>query len=549
MLQYKENQIQTSTSNTQLSSKGVAAYLRVSTEKQDSNTSKQTQLNLIKQKIVEKNLTNRELIIYTDTESASKKPKSENIDSDNIFYRNGLNQLIFDARLGKFDTLIVYSHDRLTRNVYESLMLKYIFRKLNITVIYCRAGEDLNSENQKINDFFENLLNNIAQLESNLIGARVKLANEYKIKNNLWAGGPPPYGYKLSKIQNGSLTKSKLEISYAEAQIVKEIFEYYIHGISPKEIANKIKQKYPQNQDRKWTVNTIKSILSNEDYLGYIVWNKKGGARNPVKYNNPIRSNLNSQNTIIPQEKWHEAIKIKQILKENPKSISTPFLLKDILVCKDCKEKLKAKNNGKNKPRAYYCSKIKGKWEFCIDAELIESSVLSKIAEDFNNLIKDEHIFNKFYDAYANSFRENLDFLSKEKEELREQLNDIELSLLKCDESIRELSLNLPQDDIPQHDEQKIFIESLYELKTYLTLHKQDILSKLNYVESNLSENILDKETLKIQILNLFNRFQSAHKDTKANQNKYFRILLFDILYKVYINHKKEVEIVYKRFC
>lgn len=140
-----------------------------------------------------------------------------------------MNELITDAKLGKLDAVAVYTHDRLTRNVEESLILKFLFKKLKIKLYYCKPGEKLDTESEKLEIFFDNLLDNLSALEANMIGSRSRLGNEYNINHGYWAGGPSPYGYKLKNISPKS-KKSILSISYFEANIVQDIFKNIFKG-------------------------------------------------------------------------------------------------------------------------------------------------------------------------------------------------------------------------------------------------------------------------------------------------------------------------------
>jgi DNA invertase Pin-like site-specific DNA recombinase len=240
--------------------RNAAIYTRVSTKDQSINTSLASQLKIIIDYCKSNSITYDENYIYTDEDSAFRNPKITNINDINLISRPGLNKLILAARLGKFDTVVVYSHDRLTRNVQEYFLLKYLFNNLKIQIIYCRPGEDIDTKNADMNNFFDTLLNSLAQLESSIISSRVKLGCEYNVKTNYWAGGPPPYGYRLQKVSSRS-RKSTLEIQPHEAIIVREIFDYYILGYTPKDISSIIKTKYPYNSDRLWTINTIKPFL------------------------------------------------------------------------------------------------------------------------------------------------------------------------------------------------------------------------------------------------------------------------------------------------
>lgn len=531
-----------------LSIKNIAIYLRVSTEKQDSNTSKKTQLSTIEKYIDDNKINVHSKFIYEDKDSASRRPRGLTIDDDKISSRPGLNELIADARLKKFDTIIVFSHDRLTRNVQESLLLKYLFTKLDIEIIYCRAGEKLNSENQKINDFFESLLNNLSQLESNLIASRVKLGNEYNIKHSYWAGGPPPYGYMLVKDHIDS-KKSVLEIVYTEARIVKEIFTLYIRGYTPDKIAAVIKEKYQDNDDRKWTKNTIKSILSNKDYTGVIVWNKKGGVRNPVKHHNPIESKKIKDNIIISDAMWEEAQKVKALQIENAKYLSTSFLLKNYLTCSKCGKLMNCKNNGKSKSRVYYCLKEAGKWELSVNADLIENKVLQELGSLITSLLTVEDNLNKFYERYLNNFEVKKDLYLKQHSELMKLVSDNNHYLTECESELSTISSDLDPSDTDNYNKHIKFLEELAELNSYLQINKNILERKLSKIKEQVEKTVIDKDSFQRILLSKQNmlRFIEENAYDKSSYMRSLRILFYDFIDKIILSEDKtQIDIILK---
>lgn len=536
--------------------KNLAIYLRISTEKQSKNTSKETQLKVINEYISNNNIKIDKQFIYEDKQSASRRPKGSSIDDERISTRKGLNDLIFDARLKKFDTVMVYSHDRFTRNVQEAFLLKFLFDKLNIEVIYCRPGEDTNSENKKINDFFESLLNNLSQLESNMIGSRARLGNSYNIKNNYWAGGPPPYGYALQKIYPGS-RKSILKICYSEARIVMEIFNLYLQGFSPQKIADIIKDRYKDNTDRKWTKNTIVSIVKNEDYTGVMVWDKKGGVRNPVKHQNPIRSKKFEQNVIIEDELWKQIEKVRSIHRDNPKYFSSRFLLKGFLICGKCKKPMGAKNNGAGKSSVYYCMKEKapskdsmkkkGIWEASIKADFIENKVINELGLLLSSLIMKEEYFNSFYERYEAEFFSRKAMYKKQINELSDQIEENSTYILNCLGEIANIDSNLSPTNKEQYEKGLDFIESLQELHSYLCINNKVLSARKEEAEKRLSEPIKSRETIKDFLLEKNNVFENIEKsiEDKEAYRRNLKMLMYDLIDKIVVSDDN-VEIILK---
>jgi site-specific DNA recombinase len=539
----KQTAASASSTNTNTEIRNVAIYLRVSTGRQNANTSKETQLLAINNYISQNKVNIGKMFTYEDKDSAYRNPKSSNIEDETISSRPGLNELLIDAKLKKFDCIIVYSHDRLTRNVHESLLLKFLFERLKIKVIYCKAGEQLDTESEKINLFFDSLLNNLAQLESSLISSRVKPSNEYNIKNNYWAGGPPPFGYKL--VQQ-TKRKSVLSPVYTEVRIVKEIFDLYIKGYIPKEIAEIIREKYGNTYNRKWTVNTIKGILSNKDYTGVMVWDKKGGAKNPVKHSNPITSSQVKSNIIVDEEVWNRAERIRSIQKDNHKIISTPFILNGLLVCGNCGKILKGKNNGEKKGRVYYCLKEKGIWDICVDAESIEETVITQVKEHFKYIFEKDETFNQFYEKYIRQFENRKKHFSLEISELEQQIKENEGYITECNNEIIKIS---SESDAVEGSKEKVFLESLHEFQTYLSINKNVLKSRLDEVNRLHEATVVGKNELKKFWISQNNYLEIIKKqiDNPELYRRSLRILLLDIIDKItVIECGKEIEIFFR---
>lgn len=432
------------------------------------------------------------------------------------------------------------------------MLLRYLFTKLKVDVVYCRPGETLNTESDKFNDFFENLLNNLSQLESNLIGSRARLGNKYKVEHKCWPGGPAPYGYRIANIYNKK-AKSFLEPKHAEARIVIKIFNLYNSGYTPKDILESIKDEYKGNTDRKWTINTIKSILSNEDYTGIIVWDKKGGARNPIKHPEPIRS-PKAHEELISKETWAETQRIKMLQRSSPKYISTSFLLKDLIYCEGCGKKMKTKNNGMSKGRVYYCQpeknpeeekmvkKQKTKWHWCIKADEIEKKVISNIFSSLNNFLSDEANFDEFCEEYLATISKNKDNLRKEQTELENDIKKTEDYINKCEKEMSSLKALMGEVDKANLDHYYVFMESMKELNSYLNINRDSLISQKLEIEKKLEKPAPDKIFLRkfLEKTKLSRDALSEIKDKEFYHRK-LRLLLIDTIDKVIIKNNDSV--------
>ena len=115
--------------------------------------------------------------------------------------------------------------------------------------------------------FVMDIMQRIAQLESEQIGERVKIGMEYKARNgtgNLGSGHP--YGYVY---QDG-----KLEVVKDEAHTVRAIYNMYKRGSTMDDIADFLnKAEIPAKKGGAWNKQSVGNILHNPLYVGYQDWN------------------------------------------------------------------------------------------------------------------------------------------------------------------------------------------------------------------------------------------------------------------------------------
>jgi len=114
--------------------------------------------------------------------------------------------------------------------------------------------------------FVMDIIQRIAQLESEQIGERVKFGMTQKaIEGNGYLGFNTPYGYDYGD----GLLKRNIE----EAEIIEEIFHSYIDGDSLGDIVFKFNERdVPTKKGGKWAKPTVLSIIRNPVYCGYKQW-------------------------------------------------------------------------------------------------------------------------------------------------------------------------------------------------------------------------------------------------------------------------------------
>lgn len=165
--------------------------------------------------------------------------------------------------IDKWDILLVMKMDRIHRNSKNFMLMMEELRQKKKEFVSMMESLDTSTA---MGRFVMDIIQRIAQLESEQIGERVYDGMRQKAKQGKGVlGSPPPYGYKYG---NGRLVEVGNEI-----KVVRKIFDLYLDGKSLGEVVkwlneNGIKTK----KGGRWNKKTVSRILSNPVYCGLIEW-------------------------------------------------------------------------------------------------------------------------------------------------------------------------------------------------------------------------------------------------------------------------------------
>jgi len=167
------------------------------------------------------------------------------------------------AEMDKWDLLLVIKMDRIHRNQKNFMLMMEILNKNEKEFASMSESFDTSTA---MGRFVMNIIQGIAQLESEQIGERVYACMEQKAKTTGGVlGFNIPYGYNY--------TDGELIINELEAGIIKNIYSEYKKGRSMGEIAKMLNStKIPTKKGGLWAKKTISTILKNPTYCGYLHW-------------------------------------------------------------------------------------------------------------------------------------------------------------------------------------------------------------------------------------------------------------------------------------
>lgn len=364
--------------------KRVAAYCRVSTDKEQQEHSFETQKEMYTDMIMMK--PNWQMAgIYADegiTGTIAKK-------------RPDFMRMIEDCRKGKIDLIITKSVSRFSRNNLDCLLYVRELKEMGIPIIFEKEG--INTL-QVSSELLITLFSGLSQAESESISMNVKIGKRQSLKN-----GNVPFSYK-SFLGYRKGADGKPEIDEEQAVIIRRIFAEYLAGKSLLDIAKGLTaDEIPTARGKtNWSSARVQSILTNEKYKGdallqktYIVdciskKSKKNNGELPMYYvenNHPAiieRAIFDRVQEEISRRNSKK--KVKQVgTKTELGKYSGKYALSEILYCGNCGTPYRRctwSKNGKKKIVWRCISRLDYGKKYCKDSPSIEESILhNAIAE------------------------------------------------------------------------------------------------------------------------------------------------------------------------
>jgi len=284
--------------------KRAAIYTRVSTDEQAKGYSLNTQVDACLQYAAGHG--------YQIVESFKEDYSGAILD------RPELNKLrdIINSKL--IDVVIVYDIDRLARKSAYQMLIEDEFQRSGVLVEYVIGQYDDSDEGR----LQKQIRASIAEYEKAKILERGKRGKRGKAKSGfVIVGARPPYGYKVVSEPH----KAWLEIDEEEAQVVRMVFQWYLHGnlhenplsiygILMKLIAlgiptrgdkeNHVAKKRPVGI---WSDAMIRHILKNETYTGIWHYGKTKMINDGKENSRPQKSKRGFGKQVPrPREEWIE---------------------------------------------------------------------------------------------------------------------------------------------------------------------------------------------------------------------------------------------------
>ncbi len=301
-------------------------------------------------------LTNQKKILVDYAEEKGFKIIGESFD-DNVsgmhFDREGIEKIYDVVDEGKVDAIVVKDLSRLGRHRTQTALFIDYLKAKNVRVLSVTENIDTFNEDDDLIIGFKGIINDFYAKD---MSRKIRAGYRQKQKEGICT--MPPMGYFKDK------NTGEIIIMEEPAEIVRQIFNWYIKGYGLKSIAQMLNEKdmkspsyyqkkyYNKNQgyhkpkitfQHLWENNAVKRILQNEFYIGTLVCHKEDSNKiNKVRKPVPPEEHIRHENyapSIISKEIWEQ---VQFLLKDKPMrnvraGASKPFhRYTGLLECGDC---------------------------------------------------------------------------------------------------------------------------------------------------------------------------------------------------------------------
>lgn len=238
---------------TQNMKKRVAAYCRVSTDKDDQANSFESQQRYFRQ-YIERNPDWELYAIFSD----------EGITGTNTKKRKEFSRMIACAKNGDFDLIITKEISRFARNTLDSIFYTRDLKKHGVGVIF--LNDNINTLDGDA-ELRLAIMSSIAQEESRKTSERVKWGQKRQMEQGV-VFGRSMLGYD---VKDGKMT-----INEEGAKIVRLIFQKFVdEGKGTHVIARELREEgINPMRVKEWSNTVILRVIRNEKYCGDLVQKK-----------------------------------------------------------------------------------------------------------------------------------------------------------------------------------------------------------------------------------------------------------------------------------
>jgi site-specific DNA recombinase len=185
-----------------------------------------------------------------------------------ILERPGLERALREVGAGRFDLLLVYRVDRLSRSARG---LAQILERLDEADVLFRSATEPFDTSSSSGRMMVQLLGVFAEFERATIVERTVAGMERKAERGEWVGGDIPFGYRLDNARHFLVPDP------TEAPVVSQTFRRYTERLEGSSALAKwlTERGLRTRQGKPFNVRAVLGILGNRTYLGGVAFRNR----------------------------------------------------------------------------------------------------------------------------------------------------------------------------------------------------------------------------------------------------------------------------------
>lgn len=336
----------------------TAAYIRVSTTEQKMHgLSLESQVQKLEDYAKNNNM---KIVEWYKDEGVSGRKL--------IRKRPELQRMLHDAQKGRFKRIIFIKLDRFFRSVGEFHEAQKILDEANVTWTATEEKYDMSTANGRA---FVNMKIVISELEADTAGERVKIVNEYKVREGMPLTGNYPFCYTVGQPEAGERHKYVMK---QDEEIMEDLLAHFMVNQSIRGAMFYINKKY----NRSFGYNAIRRALTNEMICG------------------TYRGNPNYCKPYVTREMFEQ---IQVMVKRNPRTSNAEhaYIFTGLIKCPGCGTILGSAIHNNRSGRhsyGYRCRKFQKEKKCDFKTLIFETTIEKKVLAAIEGIIEVQEIKN-----------------------------------------------------------------------------------------------------------------------------------------------------------